>query len=30
VFDYVEENSLKKELYYFRTLDEEFSRGPKL
>jgi tRNA threonylcarbamoyladenosine biosynthesis protein TsaB len=29
IFDYVEKNNLKKELYYFRTVDEEFSRGPK-
>ena len=30
VFDYVEDKNLKKELFYFRTLDEEFSRGQKI
>jgi tRNA threonylcarbamoyladenosine biosynthesis protein TsaB len=29
IFDYVEENNLRKELYYFRTVDEEFSVGTK-
>ncbi len=27
VFSYIEEANIQKELYYFRTIDEEFSRG---
>lgn len=29
IFDFIENNNIKKELYYFRTIDEEFSRSNK-